>query len=120
MFALFREHYQVFMGGQPDHGTVWRDYRRVLWARRISTPFVLFPILSIQYSFPLVLRVVGWTLVGVFVYSALRLGTWQCPRWKKRFLAPDPPRQTRPGDWWSRRCMNCGLLRGDASKHYGE
>jgi hypothetical protein len=58
-------------------------------------------------------RIVGWAMVAVWMYSAMRLVMRQCPRCKGQFHAkPLPNRRGRRGGLLSeRRCMNCGLLR---------
>jgi hypothetical protein len=113
MTKIFADHWRVFLGLESDRAKVWRDHQRLRWLDRISTPFVLFPVLSVQLSLPLVVRVIGWTMVAVWTYCILRLTVWQCPRCKRRFFAMELPyrRGGRRGDLSERRCMNCGLLR---------
>jgi hypothetical protein len=113
MANVLSEHWQIFLGRESNDAKIWRDYKALRWAHRITAPFVLFPVLSNLLSLPLLVRVAGWMMVAVWVYSCIRLVMWQCPRCKRRFFAKELPyrRGWRPGLPSEQRCLNCGLLR---------
>ena len=113
MKDFFSDHWRILLGRESDAAKVWRDYKVLRWTLRVSTPFFLFPVLSVQLSLPFLVRLVGWTMVAIGTYGVMRLGMWQCPRCKGRFFAKELPtkRGWRNTDLSTQRCLNCGLLR---------